>query len=101
LIKAKAWTVYVGYYILQRSSLPHAYNTSSDERLKENITDALSSVTIDAIKVRSFDWKADGSHQDYGMVAQELEAVAPEAVTRDESLTMMMGQLTTANLYQC
>jgi hypothetical protein len=58
-----------------------AFNTSSDERLKENITDAPAG-NIDDIKVRSFDWKADGSHQDYGMVAQELEAVAPYAVTK-------------------
>jgi hypothetical protein len=61
-----------------------AFNTSSDERLKENITDAPAG-NIDDIKVRSFDWKADGSHQDYGMVAQELEAVAPYAVTKGET----------------
>jgi hypothetical protein len=61
-----------------------AYNTSSDERLKENITDAPAG-NIDDIKVRSFDWKADGSHQDYGMVAQELEAVAPYAVTKGQT----------------
>jgi hypothetical protein len=60
------------------------YNTSSDQRLKENITDAPAG-NIDDIKVRSFDWKADGSHQDYGMVAQELEAVAPYAVTKGET----------------
>jgi hypothetical protein len=59
-----------------------AYNTSSDERLKENITDANDAGDkIDAIKVRQYDWKADGSHQDYGMVAQELMTVAPEAVS--------------------
>ena len=61
-----------------------AYNTSSDQRLKENIVDAPAG-NIDAIQVRSFDWKADGSHQDYGMVAQELEAVAPYAVTKGET----------------
>jgi hypothetical protein len=61
-----------------------AYNTSSDQRLKENITDAPAG-NIDDIKVRSFDWKADGSHQDYGMVAQELEAVAPYAVTKGQT----------------
>ena len=59
-----------------------AYNTSSDQRLKDNIVDAPSaSDDIDAIQVRSFDWKADGSHQKYGMVAQELGTVAPEAVS--------------------
>jgi hypothetical protein len=69
-----------------------AYNTSSDQRLKENIVDAPSaSSDIDAIQVRSFDWKADGSHQKYGMVAQELQTVAPEAVSAPEDPEEMMG----------
>ena len=69
-----------------------AYNTSSDQRLKENIVDAPSaSDDIDAIQVRSFDWKADGSHQKYGMVAQELQSVAPEAVSAPEDPDEMMG----------
>ena len=69
-----------------------AFNTSSDQRLKDNIVDAPSaSNDIDAIQVRSFDWKADGSHQRYGMVAQELQSVAPEAVTGDADSDDMMG----------
>jgi hypothetical protein len=69
-----------------------AYNTSSDERLKENITDANDAGDkIDAIKVRQYDWKTDGSHQDYGMVAQELMTVAPEAVSGDPESDEMMG----------
>jgi hypothetical protein len=69
-----------------------AYNTSSDARLKENIADAEdASSLVDAIKVRQFDWKADGSHQDYGMVAQELLTVAPEAVSGDPESDDMMG----------
>ena len=68
------------------------YNTSSDQRLKENIVDAPSaSDDIDAIQVRSFDWKADGSHQKYGMVAQELNTVAPDAVSAPEDPEDMMG----------
>ena len=68
------------------------YNTSSDQRLKNNIVDAPSaSDDIDAIQVRSFDWKADGSHQKYGMVAQELQGVAPEAVSAPEDPDEMMG----------
>jgi len=68
------------------------YNTSSDQRLKDNIVDAPSaSDDIDAIQVRSFDWKADGSHQKYGMVAQELVTVAPEAVSAPEDPEEMMG----------
>ena len=49
---------------------------SSDIRLKENlgeveIDDALS--LIEKIKLHSFDWKSDGSHQKIGFVADELE----------------------------
>ena len=69
-----------------------SYNTSSDQRLKDNIVDAPSaSDDIDAIQVRSFDWKADGSHQKYGMVAQELQSVAPDAVSGDADSDDMMG----------
>jgi hypothetical protein len=69
-----------------------AYNTSSDQRLKENIADAEDAGSkVDAIQVRQFDWKVDGSHQDYGMVAQELMTVAPEAVTQPENPEDMMG----------
>ena len=69
-----------------------AYNTSSDQRLKENIADADDAGSkVDAIQVRKYDWKADGSHQDYGMIAQELLDVAPEAVSEGETEDDMMG----------
>jgi len=77
---------------IETSGSATTYNTSSDQRLKDNIVDAPSaSDDIDAIQVRSFDWKADGSHQKYGMVAQELQAVAPEAVSAPEDPEEMMG----------
>ena len=77
---------------IQSTSSATSYNTSSDQRLKDNIVDAPSaSDDIDAIQVRSFDWKADGSHQKYGMVAQELQSVAPEAVSQGETEEDMMG----------
>ena len=53
--------------------------------------DASASDDIDAIQIRSFDWKDGGSHQKYGMVAQELQSVAPEAVTGDADSDEMMG----------
>jgi hypothetical protein len=69
-----------------------AFNTTSDQRLKDNIADADDAGSkIDSIQVRKFDWKADGSHQDYGMVAQELQTVAPEAVSTPENPDEMMG----------
>ena len=77
---------------IQLSGSATSYVTSSDYRLKENIVDAPpASDDIDAIQVRSFDWKADGSHQKYGMVAQELQTVAPEAVSAPEDPEEMMG----------
>ena len=69
-----------------------AYNTSSDRRLKSNIQDAASaSSKIDAMKVRQFDWTEDGKHQDYGMIAQELQPIEPLAVSGSEDSTDMMG----------
>ena len=57
------------------------YNTSSDERLKENIVDASSQLdTINNIKVREFDWKMGGHHQ-VGLIAQELLTVIPNVVS--------------------
>jgi len=69
-----------------------SFNVTSDQRLKENIQDANSaSNLIDALKVRKFDWKANGSHQRYGFVAQELLTVAPEAVNQPENTDEMMA----------
>ena len=58
-----------------------AYNTTSDRRLKENIfpADDAGSV-IDAIEIVKHDWK-EGGHVRYGVVAQDLHEVAPEAVS--------------------
>jgi len=78
--------------ITQSGTTAVLYNTSSDVRLKENIADAASASTlIDALQVRQFDWKADGSHQRYGFVAQELVAIAPEAVHQPADPEEMMA----------
>ena len=69
-----------------------AFNTSSDRRLKSNIEDAASaSDKIDAIQVRQFDWNVDDSHQDYGLIAQELQPIEPLAVTGDADSDKMMA----------
>lgn len=68
------------------------YATSSDQRLKKNIIDASGALSsVNAIKVRSFDWKSDGSHVDYGYIAQELLEVVPEAVSVPTDSEEMMG----------
>jgi Chaperone of endosialidase len=66
--------------------------TSSDERLKENIVDAPSALqSVGNLKVRSFDWKGDSKHQEFGLVAQEVNTVAPEAVSQGLEETDMWG----------
>ena len=78
--------------ISQSGTTAVLYNTTSDARLKTNIVDApAASVLIDSIQVRSFDWISDSSHQRYGMVAQELFEVAPEAVHQPVNPTDMMA----------
>jgi len=79
-----------GYIVTNASSV--ALVSVSDQRLKENIADADDAGSkIDAIQVRKFDWIADGSHQKYGMVAQELQGVAPEAVSIPDDPEEMAG----------
>jgi hypothetical protein len=74
------------------TSTTTTYATSSDVRLKHDIVDAPeASSLIDAIKVRSFKWNSDNSEQRYGMVAQELVTVAPEAVSQPADPDDMMG----------
>lgn len=72
-------TTLVGKIRIQNSATH--YDTTSDARLKENIQDALDAgEKIDALKIRQFDWKDSALHQDYGVIAQEVEKVTPEVV---------------------
>jgi len=78
--------------ITQNGTTGVLYNITSDQRLKENIVDAPNALdSVNAIKVRSFDWKSDGSHAEYGYIAQELLEVAPEAVHTPADPEEMMG----------
>ena len=78
--------------ITQSGTTAVLYNTTSDQRLKENIADADSaSSLIDSLQVRQFNWKSDNSHQRYGFVAQELVTVAPEAVHQPIDPDQMMA----------
>jgi hypothetical protein len=78
--------------ITQSGTTAVLYNVTSDQRLKENIQDAApASSLIDAIQVRQYNWKSDGSHQRYGFIAQELVTVAPEAVHQPADPEEMMA----------
>jgi len=66
---------------IETSGTATNYVTSSDAEQKENIVDAPDAgPLIDAIRVRSFDWKSGGGHVTHGVVAQELYEVYPDAV---------------------
>lgn len=78
--------------ITQSGTTAVLYNTTSDARLKANIADAADAgALLDAVQVRQYDWKADGSHQRFGFVAQELVKVVPEAVHQPEDADQMMA----------
>jgi hypothetical protein len=66
--------------VITTTNTATAYVTSSDRRLKNNIAPADNAGSvIDAIEVVKHDWKV-GGHTRYGMIAQDLHSVAPEAV---------------------
>lgn len=78
------WRIYnanglVGSVVTNASAT--AFNTSSDERLKENFQEFDSGAVIDALHAYRFDWKAGGSG--YGVRAQEAVAVFPDAISYD------------------
>ncbi len=66
---------------IDTTSSSTAYNTSSDYRLKENITPmtgALAKVAL--LKPVTYTWKVDGSDGE-GFIAHELQEVKPDCVT--------------------
>jgi hypothetical protein len=68
------------------------YNVTSDQRLKENIQDSKTAISlIGALQVRQYNWKENGLHQRYGFIAQELLVVAPEAVYQPDDPKEMMA----------
>jgi len=61
-----------------------AYNTSSDYRLKENITSITGALaTVAQLKPVTYKWKTDGS-DGQGFIAHELAEVVPDCVTGEK-----------------
>jgi len=71
-----------------------AYNTSSDYRLKTNVTPlttAQSGPIIDALKPSQFTWTTDNT-PDVGFIAHEMQAVIPKAVTGEKDAVDAEGK---------
>ncbi len=73
-----AFTTLVGS--ISVTSTATAYNTSSDYRLKDNHQPLTGSgAFIDALKPKTWNWKADGS-RGVGFIAHEVQEVSPGSV---------------------
>ena len=83
-------TRYMGYFyngsltgnITQNGTTAVAYNTSSDYRLKENITPMTGALAkVAALKPCTYTWKSAPEEVGEGFIAHELAEVCPHAVT--------------------
>lgn len=75
-----------------------SHPTSSDERIKEHIQDADSqaaSDALDAISVKYYEMKDSGKIHNFGLIAQELATVVPEAVHEGDDLSVPAEDLET------
>lgn len=62
-----------------------AYNTSSDYRLKENVTAVTDGITrLQQLKPSRFNFIADPNHTVDGFIAHEVQDIVPEAITGEK-----------------
>jgi hypothetical protein len=77
--------------VTQATTATVAYNTSSDYRLKENITPMTGALAkVAQLKPVTYSWKVDGS-DGQGFIAHELQEIAPYAVTGEKDGEQMQG----------
>lgn len=70
--------------VSQNGTTAVSYNTSSDYRLKENVTPMQNALaTVTQLKPVTYNWKTDGS-SGQGFIAHELQAVVPDCVTGEK-----------------
>lgn len=70
--------------VIVTSGTATSYSTSSDYRLKENVTPMSGAlVKVAQLKPVTYTWKVDGS-AGQGFIAHELQAVVPECVTGEK-----------------
>ena len=75
------------------SSSATAYNTSSDYRLKENISPMTGALaTVAQLKPVTYKWKADGK-DGQGFIAHELQVVVPDCVSGEKDAVDADGKI--------
>jgi hypothetical protein len=89
----------IGTILRNGSANSVLYNTTSDQRLKENVTEADAALGIvEKIKVRKYDWIEGKQHEDHGFIAQELaeavNGVVSKGKTEDDMWAVDYGKLT-------
>lgn len=64
-----------------------SFNSSSDERLKTNITNYVASGSVLELVAKTFEWKHSPHKPQLGLIAQDVETILPVAVsTRSDGL---------------
>jgi hypothetical protein len=70
---------------IKTSGSATSYNTSSDYRLKENVTTVTNSITrLQQLKPSRFNFIADPTKTVDGFIAHEVQVVVPEAITGEK-----------------
>ena len=72
-----------------------SFNTTSDYRLKENVTDVTDGITrVKQLAPKRFNFIADPDTTVDGFIAHEAQTVVPEAVTGTQNQTEAVGDIT-------
>lgn len=80
------------------TSTTTTYNTSSDYRLKENVTDLTGAITrLQQLNPKRFNFIADPNTTVDGFLAHEAATAVPEAVTGTKDATQAIGDITDAD----
>tara|TARA_R100001086_G_scaffold66534_4_gene30955 strand:- start:1418 stop:2755 length:1338 start_codon:yes stop_codon:yes gene_type:complete len=75
-----------------------SFNTSSDYRLKENVTDITGAIDrVKTLAPKRFNFKVDPDNTVDGFLAHEAQEVVPEAVTGTKDQTEAIGDLKDAD----
>ena len=74
------------------------YNTSSDYRLKENVSYTFDATTrLKQLKPARFNFKADADTTVDGFIAHEVSSIVPEAISGDKDATKDVGTIKDAD----